>query len=53
MLKRISDYLEKLSVGSMVVGMFQYNMTAIVVGLSAIIVSLFFTKLLQKRESKC
>ena len=44
MIKRIADWLEKMSAGSMLVGMFQNSTYAIAVGLVSISICLYITR---------
>lgn len=43
LVKRVVDGLEKLSVGALMLGLFQFNYYAVIVGISCFITSLFLT----------
>ena len=50
MLKRIADWMEKFSAGSMLIGVFQINFYAITLGVIALGVVLGLQRYLQRRE---
>lgn len=43
LVKRVADGLEKLSIGALILGLFQFNYYAVLVGISCFITSLFLT----------
>ena len=43
LVKRVVDGLEKLSVGALILGLFQFNYYAVIVGISRFVTSLFLT----------
>lgn len=50
LLKRIADVLEKLSVGALVVGLFQFDSYAMGLGTCSLLWSLFLTCLIEERK---
>jgi hypothetical protein len=42
-LKRIADFLEKLAAGSFLIGIFQFNISALILGFAFLSFSCFFT----------
>ena len=49
MLKRVADWMEKISAGSMLIGMFQLKWEAITIGALAFGGMLYLQKYLQRR----
>lgn len=43
-MKRIADWLEKISAGSMLIGLFQNNLWAIAVGIGALVGSVYLSR---------
>ncbi|WP_297219864.1 hypothetical protein [uncultured Desulfovibrio sp.] len=43
-MKRIADWLEKISAGSMLIGLFQNNLWAIAVGIGALVGSVYISR---------
>ena len=43
-MKRIADWLEKISAGAMLIGLFQNNLWAIAIGIGALAGSIYMTR---------
>ncbi len=43
-MKRIADWLEKISAGSMLIGLYQNNLWAIAIGVGALAGSIYMTR---------
>ncbi|GHV59764.1 hypothetical protein FACS1894103_3830 [Campylobacterota bacterium] len=50
--KRLADWLEKISVAGLAVGLFQLNQIGIVTGVFAFLVSILLTIYIEKKETK-
>lgn len=48
LVKRLVDGLEKLSVGALILGLFQFNYYDVIVGISRFVTSLFLTFYLEE-----
>jgi len=46
-MKRIADWLEKISAGAMLIGLFQNNLWAVAIGIGALVGSVYMTRRMQ------
>ncbi len=47
-MKRIADWLEKISAGAMLIGLFQNNLWAVAIGIGALAGSIYMTRRMQQ-----